>query len=89
MVNRTLGTLLRVLVKKNLTNRDLLLAQAEFAYNRPPSRTTNESPFKILYGHNPLRPLYLLPINLEKMNVEASKRVKEIQDLHKEGPRTN
>jgi len=57
---------------------DLLLAHAEFAYNRAPSRTTNESPFKVVYGHNPLGPLDLLPIHQEKMNAEASKRVKEI-----------
>jgi len=81
VVNRTLGTLLRVLVKKKLKTWDLLLAHAEFAYNRVPSRTTNESPFKIVYGQNPLGPLDLLPIHIEKMNVEASKRVKEIQDL--------
>ena len=83
VVNRTLGTLLRVLVKKNLKAWDLLLAHAEFAYNRAPSRTTNESPFKVVYGQNPLGPLDLLPIHQEKMNVEVSKRVREIQELHK------
>jgi len=36
-----------------------------------------------VYGHNPLGPLDLLPIHQEKMNVEASKRVKEIQEFHK------
>ena len=42
VVNRTPGTLLRVLVKKNLKAWDLLLPHAEFAYNRALSRTTNE-----------------------------------------------
>jgi len=65
---------------KNLKTWDLLLAHAEFSYNKVPSRTTNESPFKVVYDHNPLD---LLPIHLEKMNAEAGKRVKEIQDLHK------
>ena len=50
VVNRSLGTLLRVLVKKNLKAWDLLPAHAEFAYNRSPNCTTKESPFKIVYG---------------------------------------
>jgi len=62
---------------------DLLLAHAEFPYTRAPSRTTNEFSFKVVYGHNPLGPLDLLPIHLEKRNAEADKRVQEIQDLHK------
>ena len=78
-----MGTLLRVLVKKNLKAWDLLLAHAEFAYNSALSRTTNESPFKVVYGHNTLGPLDLLPIHQENMNVEASKRVKQIQELKK------
>jgi len=41
-----------------------------------------------MYGYNPLGPLDLLPIHLEKMNTEASKRVKEIQDqIEKENER--
>jgi len=83
VVNRTLGTLLRVLVKKNLKTWDPLLAHVKFAYKRALSRTTNDSPFKIVYRYNPLGPLDLIPIHLEKMNVQASKRVEEIQDLHK------
>jgi len=83
VVNRTLGTLLRVLVKKNLKAWDLLLAHAEFAYNRALSRTTNESPFKVVCHQNTLGPLDLLPIQLEKMNVEASKRVKEAEEFPK------
>jgi len=78
-----LGTLLRVLVRKNLKVWDLLLAQAEFTYNGALSRPINESPFTTVYGHNPLGPLDLLPIHIEKMNLATSKRVKEIQELHK------
>jgi len=56
VVNRTLGILLRVLMKRNLKTWNILLAHAESAYNRAPSRTTNESPFKVVYGQNPLVP---------------------------------
>ena len=84
VVNRTLGTLLRVLVKKNLRAWDLLLPHAEFAYNRAPNRSTNESPFKIVYGQNPLSPMDLLPFPQDgKMHAEATKCVKDIQELHK------
>jgi len=84
VVNHTLWTLLRVLVKKNLKVWNLLLPRVEFAYNLAPSRTTNESLFKIVYGQNPLGPLDLMPLHQgEKMNTKASKRVREIQELHK------
>jgi len=84
VVNRLLGTLLKVLVKKNIKAWDLLLAHAEFAYNRSPNRTTKETPFKIVYGNDPLSPIDLTPLPLkERMSTKASKQVKEIQELHK------
>jgi len=84
VVNRSLGTLLRVLVKKNAKAWDLLLAYAAFAYNRSPNRTTKETLFKVVYGQDPLRPIDLTPLPLkDRMSTEASKRVKEIQALHK------
>ena len=84
VVNHTLGTLLRVLVKKNLRYWDLLLAHAEFTYNWALSRTTNKSPFKVVYRQNPLRPLDLVPLQRgNKMDTQATKRVREIQELHK------
>ena len=52
VVNRSLGTLLMVLVKKNTKAWDLLLAHVESAYNRSPNRTTEETPFNIVYGHS-------------------------------------
>jgi len=50
VTNRTLGTLLRVLVKKNIKGWDELLPHAEFAFNRSPSKATGLSPFQVLYG---------------------------------------
>ena len=83
VTNRTLGTLLRVLVKSNVKALDLLLPQAEFAYKTTPRKATGLSPFKIVYGVNPLSPLDLVPRGMNKKpNVEGSTRVDEIQKLH-------
>jgi len=62
VTNRTLGTLLRVLVKKNVKAWDELVPHAEFACNRAPSKATHLSPFQVVYGYNPKTPLNLTPI---------------------------
>ena len=83
VTNRTLGTLLRALIKTNSKAWDLLLPHAEFAYNMAPSRTTGLSPFKVVYGVEPLSPISLVPRPLEiKPSPEANKRVEEIKQLH-------
>ena len=83
VTNRTLGTLLRVLVKSNVKALDLLLPQAEFAYKTTPRKAPGLSPFKVVYGVNPLSPLDLVPRGMNKKpNVEGSKRVEEIKKLH-------
>jgi len=39
----------------------------------------------VVYGTDPIRPLDLAPkVQVNKLNVEANKRVKEIQKLHKQ-----
>jgi len=60
VVNRTLGTLLRTVLKKNLNSWEECLPHIEFAYNRIVHCTTNCSPFEIIYGFNPLTLLDLL-----------------------------
>ena len=45
VVNESLGNILRSLVYENLKQWDLALAQAEFAYNDSPNRSTCMSPF--------------------------------------------
>jgi len=76
VTNWTLGALLRALIRSNSKAWDLILPHAEFAYNMAPSKTTDLSPFKIVYGVEPLTPLDLIQRPLdEKPSVEASKRV--------------
>ena len=62
VVNRTLGTLLRTVLRKNLKTWEACLPHVEFAYNRAVHSTTNCSPFEVIYGFNPLTPLDLLPM---------------------------
>ena len=62
VVNKTLSTLLRTIIQKNLKSWEDCLSFTELAYNRSVHSTTNMSPFEIIYGFNPLTPLNLLPL---------------------------
>nr|XP_043619798.1 uncharacterized protein LOC122591603 [Erigeron canadensis] len=48
VTNKTIGMLLRTLVKKTLKDWDLKLAHAEFAFNRAPNYYTKKSPFEFV-----------------------------------------
>jgi len=83
VTNRTLGVLLRALIRSHSKAWDLILPHAEFAYNMAPSKTTGMSPFKIVYGLEPLTPLDLSPRAMDtKPHIDAHKRVEEIKNLH-------
>ena len=78
-----MGALLKALIKSNSKAWDLILPHARFTYNKAPNKTTNLSPFKIVYGVEPLSPLDLVLRSMaENPSVEASKRVEEIKFLH-------
>nr|KYP33065.1 Transposon Ty3-I Gag-Pol polyprotein [Cajanus cajan] len=62
VVNRSLSTLLKVLLKGNKKTWDDCLPHLEFAYNRVVHKTTNLSPFEVVYGFNPITSLDLLPL---------------------------
>ena len=62
VVNRSLGTMLRAIMKGNHKSWDEYLPNIEFAYNRVVNKTTNASPFEVVYGFNPLTPTDLLPL---------------------------
>ena len=53
VVNRILGNMLRSLIGESPKQWDRVLAQAEFAYNDSPNRSTGMSSFKNLYGMHP------------------------------------
>ena len=54
VVNKSLGNLLRCLVGDNLGNWDLVLPQAEFAYNNSINQSIRMSPFEIVHGYKPM-----------------------------------
>nr|KYP73909.1 Transposon Ty3-I Gag-Pol polyprotein [Cajanus cajan] len=62
VVNRSLSTMLRVVLKGNHKSWDEYLPHIEFAYNSVVHKTTNISPFEAVYGFNPLTPMDLIPL---------------------------
>ena len=85
VVNRSLGNLLRSFVGDNIRRWDLVLPQAEFAYNRSDSRTTGKSPFEVVYGKNPSTPLDLVPLPTnQSYSADADERAKAIKVMHEQ-----
>jgi hypothetical protein len=83
VVNRTLSTMLRAVLQKNLKLWEESLPHVEFAYNRAVHSTTKFCPFEIVYGFKPTAPIDLLPLPLqERVNFDASKRAEFVKKLH-------
>ncbi|WVZ70565.1 hypothetical protein U9M48_019224 [Paspalum notatum var. saurae] len=78
VVNRTLSTMLRAVLKKNLKMWEECLPHVEFAYNRAVHSTT-----KVVYGFNPRAPIDLLPLpTSERVHHDARERAEFILKLH-------
>ena len=74
VVNRTLSTMLRVVLKKNIKMWKECLPHIEFAYNCLLHSTTKMCPFEIVYGLLPRSPIDLMPLSSsEKLNFDATK----------------
>jgi transposase InsO family protein len=83
VVNRTLSTMLRAVLKKNLKMWEECLPHIEFAYNRSLHSTTKLCPFEIVYGFIPRAPIDLLPLpTSEKVNFDAKERAELIIKMH-------
>ena len=67
VVNRTLTTMLRALIQKNIKSWEECLPFMEFAYNRTIHSFMGHSLFKIFYGFNPLTYINLLLLPLNKL----------------------
>jgi len=66
VVNRTLSTLLRAVLKKNLKLWEESLPHVEFAYDRTVHSTTKFCPFEIVYGFKSTAPIDLLPLPMQE-----------------------
>ena len=83
VVNRTLSTLLRAIIKKNIKAWEECLPHVEFAYNRSVHSATKFSPFEIVYGFNPLTPLDLSPLPLsERVNLDGKRKADLVKQIH-------
>nr|GFA66171.1 RNA-directed DNA polymerase [Tanacetum cinerariifolium] len=81
--NRSLGNLLRSLIRDNAKQWDLILPLAEFAYNRSINRTTGKSPFEVMYGRNLITPLDFVPVpEVGRFSEEGADQSEQIKELH-------
>nr|GEV75917.1 RNA-directed DNA polymerase [Tanacetum cinerariifolium] len=84
VVNRSLRNLLRSLIGDNAKQWDLILPQAEFAYNRSINRTTCKSPFEVVFGRNPITPLDLVSVpEVGRFSEEGADQSEHIKELHR------
>ena len=84
-VNKSLGNLLRCLVGDSPGNWDLVLPQAEFAYNNSVNRSIGKSPFEIVYGYKPRKPADLIPLpHHARVSIAAESFAQHIQGLHEQ-----
>jgi hypothetical protein len=85
IVNHSLGNLLRSLVGDNIRQWDLVLPQAEFAYNGSNSKTIGKSPFEVVYGCNLKSTFDLVSLpTSQRYSADADERAKAIKDLHEQ-----
>lgn len=85
VVNRTLGNMLRAVLKGKLTFWEEHLAMVEFAYNRTVHSSTGKSPFEVVYGFNPLTPLDLLPLPTDNIvNLDGRKKAEMMKKIHEQ-----
>nr|KYP34891.1 Transposon Ty3-I Gag-Pol polyprotein [Cajanus cajan] len=84
VVNRSLSTMLRAVLKGNHKSWDEYLPHIEFAYNRVVHKTTKISPFEVVYGFNPLTPLDLIPLpdSSHYFHKEGVSRAEFVKKLH-------
>jgi len=84
VVNRSISTLLRVLLKGNHKSWDEYLPHIKFAYNTVVHSTTKLSPFEVVYGFNPLTPLDFLPLptSFVFIHKEGVSKSNFIKDFH-------
>ena len=85
VVNRSLGNLLWCLVGEVNRNWDSILPTAQLAYNSSVNRSIGTSPFEVVHGCTPRKPLDLLPMSPHVRISESTEAFAlHIHDLHNE-----
>lgn len=85
VVNRSLGDLLRCLVGEHISTWDRVLPIAEFAYNSSVNRSTGHSPFEIVTGYTPRKPIDLVTLPPESRTSESAESfAQHLHALHSE-----
>ena len=85
MVNKSLGNLLRCLVGDKSSSWDMVLAQAEFAYNNSVNRSIGKKPFEVVSGMKPrgVSNLRDVVVGEEKRSAKGEEFAEYISSLHK------
>ena len=79
-MNRTLSTLLRAIIKKNIKTYEDCLPHVEFSYNRTIHSATKFLPFEIVYGFNPLTHLDLSHLLMsEHVNLDSKNKAEFVK----------
>ena len=85
VVNRNLGNLLWCLMGEANRNWDSILPIAQLAYNSSINRSISASPFEVMHGYTPRKPLDLLPMSPHVRIFESAEAfARHIHDLHSE-----
>lgn len=83
VVNRTLGSLLRAVITRNLKSWEDCIPLVEFVYNRTMHSSTGFSPFEVVYGFNPLTPLDLVPLPVKELvSLDGNRKAEMMKKIH-------
>ncbi|WVZ93548.1 hypothetical protein U9M48_039519 [Paspalum notatum var. saurae] len=85
VVNRTLSTMLRAVLDKNLKHWEDCLPHVEFAYNHATHSSTKTCPFQIVYGYIPRAPIDLFALDAaDAPHIDAAAHVDHMITLHEQ-----
>ncbi|WVZ84536.1 hypothetical protein U9M48_031562, partial [Paspalum notatum var. saurae] len=85
VVNRTLSTMLRAVLDKNLKHWEDCLPHVEFAYNHATHSSTKMCPFQIVYGYIPRAPIDLFALDAaDAPHIDAAAHVDRMITLHEQ-----
>ena len=85
VVNRTLSTMLRAVLDKNLRQWEDCLPHVEFSYNHATHSSTIMCPFQIVYGYIPRAPIDLFSLDAKDVpHIDDVAHVEQMIDLHEQ-----